>query len=800
VTLVMPASFAAADEGDGTSTTADQSATTDQSAVQGTDPTTVDQSATDDQTSGDQSTGTDPVDTNAANGTGTSTADDQTTVDQTSDTGTATSTLDADAADVTTTGTPDAGATDATAASTTGTDISDETGTSTGTSSSDADGADAPGTSNSGTGPSDVTTTSTTDADVPDGTDQSVTTDVSGGTDQSTGTDSVDTNTSDGAGTSTAGTDVTDVTATPVVPAMMAGRANLLRTAPTLTITSVGSLPVSPSTGPSNSGTVVTDSTSYLTISGTGTGLTGDVQVSVVNNGTGSGKSISCGWTLPADTLSDATVDWTCTLGTVLGKGNYSVTASSAGASDVVITVTVTTSGYIDSTGTTTYTDSQGKAVVSPYVCSGGDCNVPICHAVSGNGNTNLGYNTESPDVKSTGAIQGGHASHTGDIIPPIVMDGVVVFDGLNWDSVPAGMDKITNATGQEIWNGGACNGSSLPVIPPPSVNMCRWDSSTDSFYNGMVTATVDPDDITSATSVVQYTTVADGLVTADPKDVISPTATDGTALTDTAGDAFTGQNWDSTTSPAFLAAGCVTTTPPPPEPLPSVTICKANADGSFTVDSSLNSGAAVDAVGPHDIVPPNVIDSLPNGQNWTGDSTSTWLATLNVVTSQTGVQIYGSSDNPTCAVTVTPPPPPTSPVPPAPAVPTVVPIPVNICQWNATLGKYNEGVVTVDLAADPGAISSDDIVQNGANWSTVPAPLAGTGTTLTGEQIFDNINGACDITVVLAATPEVQKTLAMTGNDTLATVALASLAIMFGATAVAVSRRRTGSRRDSES
>jgi len=139
-------------------------------------------------------------------------------------------------------------------------------------------------------------------------------------------------------------------------------------------------------------------------------------------------------------------------------------------------------------------------------------------------------------------------------------------------------------------------------------------------------------------------------------------------------------------------------------------------------------------------------------------------------------------------------------------AIVPVAPAYVSICRWNATDRVYDAGAETV--RGD--TVTADDIMPNGVNWTTVPAPLAGTGDVETGQQIY---GAGCAVTAVLAAEPTPSPTpspktavladnnaknpeLAFTGADVSALAGLAALLLGGGFFLVVLARRR---RRDEE-
>lgn len=88
--------------------------------------------------------------------------------------------------------------------------------------------------------------------------------------------------------------------------------------------------------------------------------------------------------------------------------------------------------------------------VGAAFAAAGGGVSVTLCHATPPDTGAN-GYTSITTDTNSDGSLKGGHDSeHDADIIPPYV-DGTFSYPGKNWDAV-----------GQDIYNGGACDGDGI--------------------------------------------------------------------------------------------------------------------------------------------------------------------------------------------------------------------------------------------------------------------------------------------------------------------------------------------------
>ncbi|MCL2464631.1 MAG: hypothetical protein FWF28_06150, partial [Micrococcales bacterium] len=320
------------------------------------------------------------------------------------------------------------------------------------------------------------------------------------------------------------------------------------------------------------------------------------------------------------------------------------------------------------------------------------------------------------------------------DVISSTASDGKTAVNGQNLDKT------FGQATGQQLMANGC--------VQPPSVTVCR--------------ANVAPATGFSATQLV----VVNGVPQSSQAGDIIPTATDDGSVTLTGENLTTTYGSASVTGAYLLGNGCVV--PAPVE----VPICHMVSAGAYAADTisgiyttaDLNAYASANS---SDVIPATSRDAVA----FAGENLATTYGDL----AASGQYLLDHN----CQV---------------PVLPVVIP-PVTVCQWNADTHTYgNTGTVSVAV----GDLTPNDIVPGGANWTTVPAPYAGNATvTQTGEQIYHNPDGACTVSVVLAAPqakepPEAKPVaLAFTGGDVVSTVVLAVLAFLLGSVAVLVSRRR---------
>ncbi len=186
--------------------------------------------------------------------------------------------------------------------------------------------------------------------------------------------------------------------------------------------------------------------------------------------GTVSGKNENNGQSAGTDETGNSTKTFSVGTGITSGALFVRVTSNTSAPDDQVVVVTLSLQG--------------SEPELNP--------NITLCHATEAEKNP---YNLLTTDAKSIVNKPNGHNEHVdgglddvGDIIPPFTYNfdgsGLVNYPGLNWSR------EYTNGlTGEEIYNGGLCNG--FPLDLEADVTITKTVSTSTPFEGGMVTYTL---------------------------------------------------------------------------------------------------------------------------------------------------------------------------------------------------------------------------------------------------------------------------------------------------------------------